>query len=83
MEMLGLKEKFGAIVLTLHKLTFKQGWESMNKKCRITTSTRGKSTTCLGLMNGNWNFFCHLLLKFLQHKSFLWCLEIGKLDLKP
>jgi hypothetical protein len=53
MEMLGLKEKFGAIVLTLHKLTFKQGWESMNKKCRITTSTRGKSTTCLGLMNGN------------------------------
>lgn len=53
MEMLGLKEKFGAIVLTLHKLTFKQGWEDMNKKCRNTTSTRGKSTTCLGLMNGN------------------------------
>jgi hypothetical protein len=26
----------------------------MNKKYRNTTSTRGKSTTCLGLMNGNW-----------------------------
>jgi hypothetical protein len=53
MKMLGMKEMFGAIVLTLHKLILKQGWKGMNKKCRYTTSRRGKSTTCLGLMNGN------------------------------
>jgi hypothetical protein len=53
MEILGLKEKFETIVLTLHKLTFKQGWKGMNRKCRHTTSTRGKPTTCLGLMNDN------------------------------